>query len=317
MAAGPPAPSEMISGPDLGGGYLHQLSIDRRDGTTTFTHHAQEGGQDAGGPPLGELDLLGFAHPATPCMFGGPRCWHRRYLLPFAATPRVRFAYQRHRFVLETMLRQALAMEPVPFEPALRELVGRLAGPMRAAGIPWYVAGSGAVRLLGGGGEPHDLDVGTTRAGVDRLGELLAEYLIEPVAPTDRADGELVLGGRAFVGTPRSGARVEWSVPLEPRAPRPAEEFSGSAGVTRTLEVAFEGTSIAVSRPEYALVRAASRGRPGSVETALAALRRTGPDLELLQLLLERSSLESSARVAVRDRVVGTVAGASRRPSPS
>ncbi len=305
MTAAPPAPSEMISGPDLGGGYLHQLSMDRRDGTTTFTHHAQEGGQDAGGPPVGELDLLGFVHPPTPCMFGGPRCWHRRYLLPFAATPKVRFAYQRHRFVLETMLRQALGLDPVPFEEALRELVGKVDGPLRTDGIPWYVAGSGAVRLLGGGGEPHDLDVGTTRAGVHRLGVLLAEYLVEPVAPTDRPDGELVLGGRAFVGTPRGGARVEWSVPLDPRAPLPFEEFSGTVGVTRTLQVGLDGATIAVSRPEYALVRAASRGRRAGVTAALAAVRRIGPDLPLLDVLLDRAPLEPSARADLRRRAVG------------
>ena len=304
MAVRSPAPSEMISGPDLGGGYLHQLSIDRQDGTTTFTHHAQDGGQDAGGPPAGELDLLGFAHPPNACMFGGPRCWHRRYLLPFSAAPKVRFAYQRHRLVLEPMLRQALELDSVPFDAALGELVARVAGPLAAEGIPWYVAGSGAVRLLGVGGSPHDVDLGTSRAGVDRLGELLAEYLIEPVAPTDRAGGEVVLGGRAFVGTPRSGARVEWSVPLEPRAPLPSEEFSGTPGITRTLEVPFGASTVRVSRPEYALARAASRARPGAVELALAAVRRVGVDAELLDLLLERSPLEPSARQQLRRRAL-------------
>jgi hypothetical protein len=317
MPSAAPAPSELLSGPDLGGGYLHQLSIDRRDGTTTFTHHAQDGGQDAGGPPAGGLDVLGFAHPPTPCMFGGPRCWHRRYLLPFAAIPKVRFAYQRHRLVLGTMLPQALGVVPTPFEAALRELVHRVADPLRQERIPWYVAGSGAVRLLGGDGEPRDLDLGTSRSGVDRLGELLAEYLIEPVAPTDRPDGELILGARAFVGSPQQGARVEWSVPLEPRDPLPAEEFSGVAAVTRTLEVPFDRGSIQVSRPEYALVRSANRGRPGAVEAALAAVRRVGLDPELLELLLARSSLDAAARAQLRRRAGDRADGAARRPAPS
>ena len=302
MGAASPVPSELLSGPDLGGGYLHQLSIDRREGTTTFTHHAQEGGQDAGGPPVGDLAGLGFVHPPTPCMFGGPRCWHRRYLLPFAATPRVRFAYQRCRFVLETMLKQDHALAPVPFDDGLAEVVGRLSGPLASEGLPWYVAGSGSVRLLGGGGDPRDLDVGTVRAGVERLGELLAEYLIEPVAPTDRPSGELVLGGRAYVGTPRSGLRVEWAVPLEPREPARWEEFAGTPGVTRTVPAIYRGLAVTVSRPEYALVRAAGRGRAEAVEHALSALRKVGVDAELLDVLLARSALDEAARSALRAR---------------
>jgi hypothetical protein len=306
MPGPPPAPSELVSGPDLGGGYLHQLSIDRLEEGTTFTHHAQEGGQDAGGPPAGDLDVLGFVHPPLACMFGGPRCWHRRYLLPFAATPRVRFAYQRHRLVLDTMLRQALGLVEMPFDQALGELVRRIDGPLRDEGIEWYVGGSSAVRLLGGGGSPRDVDVGTTREGVARLGALLAEYLIEPVGPTEGGGGQLVLGARAFVGTPRAGARVEWSVPLEPRAPLPHEEFVGTAGTARTCEVVIPGGySVRVSRPEYALVRAATRGREPSVEAALAAMARVGVDRDLLVVLVGRSPLPEPVRRALMARVPG------------
>jgi hypothetical protein len=306
MAGASPLTSELISGPDLGGGYLHQLSIDRLEGTTTFTHHAQEGGQDAGGPPVGGLDVLGFSHPPSPCMFGGPRCWHRRFLLPFSALPKVRFAYQRHRFVLEAMLQQAHGLAPVPFDVALAEVVRLVAPPLREERIEWYVAGSGAVRLVGGGVSPHDLDLGTTRAGVDRLGELLAQYLVEPVAPSDWSEGQIRLGGRAFVGTPRAGARVEWSVPLDRPAPARWEELVGVAGVTRVLEVAVAGgEKLLVSRPEYALVRAASRHRAAETDAALQAARKVGVDLDLLDVLLERSSLSAAERAALRARTVG------------
>ena len=304
MVAGHRPPSEMVSGPDLGGGYLHQLSLDRFEETTTFTHHAQEGGQDAGGPPVGELAPLGFVHPPSPCMFGGPRCWHRRYLLPFGATPKVRFSYQRYRLVLDTMLRQSAGLAPVPFEEALRELVRKIAGPLRDAGVEWYVGGSGAVRLLGGGATPHDIDLGTTRAGVERVGELLAEYLIEPVAPTDWPPDRLLLGGRAFVGTPRSGARVEWSVPLAGSEPPRWEEFVGRAGVTRTLEVPFGEERIRVSRPEYALLRAAAQRRGAAVDAALGALALVGVDATLLDALLERSPLLPAARAELRARAL-------------
>ncbi len=229
MPPTPAAPSEMLSGPDLGGGYLHQLSLDRLGEATTFTHHAQDGGDDAGGPPLGDLAPLGFAHPESPCMFGGPRCWHRRYLLPFASTQKVRAAYVRQRFVLETTLRQLYAGEPVPFREALRETLARIAGPLRSEGTEWYVAGSAAVALLGGGGSPMDIDLGTTREGVDRLGALLADYLIEPVAPTDwPPGGRLVVGARAFVGTPRSGSGSSGRPPSSRSRRRRGRSSSGS-----------------------------------------------------------------------------------------
>jgi len=304
MAPAPAAPSEMISGPDLGGGYLHQLSIDRLGEATTFTHHAQDGAEDAGGPPIGDLAPLGFVHPPAPCMFGGPRCWHRRFLLPFAAASRVRTAYQRHRFVLETILRQVHQGAPVAVDAALREVVGRLRGPLEAEGIPWYVAGSTSVRLLGGPARPRDLDLGTVRDGVERIGELLREYLIEPVAPTDRPDGRLVLGGRAFVGRPGDGARVEWAVPLEPRPPLPLEEFAPVPSVTRTVEVAFEEVAVRVSRPEYALLRAAARRSAPAVDAAVTATGQVGVDVELLDTLLGRSPLPTAERASLRARVV-------------
>jgi len=303
MPNAPPIPSEMISGPDLGGGYLHQLSIDRDGATSTFTHHAQEGGQDAAGPPVGALDILGFVHPPTPCMFGGPRCWHRRYLLPFAATPRVRFAYQRHRLVLDTMLRQAHGLVPVAIDDALREVLRRVSDPLHAEGIEWYLGGSAAVALLGGGGLPRDLDLGTTRDGVDRLGELLAEYMVEPVAPTDWPPDRIVRAGRAFVGTPRAGARVEWAVPLDRTGPLHWAEFVSEPGVTRTVTVnGPEGQPVRVSRPEYGLVRAAVLGRSLAVEAALSAVRSAGVDAELLDVLLHRSGLPDSAQASVRRR---------------
>lgn len=305
MSAAPGAPSELLSGPDLGGGYLHQLSIDRLGEATTFTHHAQDGGDDAGGPPIGPLGPFGFVHPPSPCMFGGPRCWHRRYLLPFAATPKVRFAYQRFRFVLEAMLRQANGTAPVPFEAALRELLQKVAAPLDQERIEWYVAGSGAVWLAGGGGAPADIDLGTTRQGVDRLGELLAQYLIEPVAPTDRPDGRLVYGARAFVGTPKIGARTEWAVPLDPGETAVWAEFSPTPGVTRTTRLPLPGSGeVPVSRPEYALIRGAERRRASSEEAAAVAVRKLGVDRDLLDALLARSTLSVPERLRVRSLVL-------------
>jgi hypothetical protein len=289
----------MLSGPDLGAGYLHQLTIDRNETTTTFTYHAQDGGQDANGPPIGPLDVLGFVHPPAGCQFGGPRCWHRRFLVPFGETLKVRMAYNRFRFVLEAMLEQAHRGRPVALETAVTELVRRIDPTLRAEGIEWYIGGSAAARLLGAELTPRDVDLGTSRPGVDRIAELIPEYLIEPVGPTDWSGGRIVRGARAFVGTFRDGARVEWAVPLEPDGSAVAPEWAGDLRRVRTLEVDVGGTHVRVTRPEYGLVRAAERERSTAVAEYAKLARRLGPDPALLESLLAAKNWPEARRQAL------------------
>ena len=301
--------NEMLSGPDLGAGYLHQLSLDRDGERTTYTYHAQDGGADANGPPKGPLDVFGFVHPPTPCMFGGPRCWHRRFLLPHSEAARVRQAYNRNRFVLETMVGQVFEGAPVALETALGEVVGRIAAPLAQDRVDWYIGGSTAAWLLGARITPHDIDLGTTREGVDRVAAVLREYLIEPVAPTDWPGRGIVRGARAFVGTFQQGARVEWAVPIEPRAPIPFDEWSGKTETAKLAEASFHGTPIRVSRPEYTLVRALERHRTEAAHAIAEVVHRLGPDGELLDALLARSALAAAERRAIRRQVLGDFLG--------
>ncbi len=297
--------TEMLSGPDLGAGFLHQLTTDRDGDRTTFTYHAQDGGLDANGPPKGPLDVFGFVRPPSPCQFGGPRCWHRRFLLAFSDTPRVRQCYNRNRFVLETMVDQAYAGAAVPIEAALGEVVDRLARTPDLAPVDWYLGGSTAAWLLGADVRPHDIDLGVTRAAVDRIGGAFAEYLIEPVATTDWPGLGIVRGARAFVGTFAAGARLEWSVPLDPAQELGLAEWSGRPGTVRLASATFRGRAIPVSRPEYALVRAAERSAADRVRAIGAVVRSLGPDLELLDTLLARSRLAPERRSDLRRSVVG------------
>ena len=294
--------SELLSGPDLGGGYLHQLSLDRSDDSTTFTYHAQEGGLDANGPPVGSLAPFGFVHPGSPCQFGGPRCWHRRFLLPFSEIPRVRATYNRSRFVLDAMLGQVYGSTPVRFEDALAEIVRRLPPAIGPGAPEWYVSGSTAARLLGAELRPRDLDLGVSRDAVDRLGARLQEYLIEPVATTDWPVGRIVRGGRAFVGTFREGARVEWASPLNPGSE------DGPAGV-RCVAASFRGVELPVERPEYALVRSAEKGDGERLAPIAGVVRRLGTDEELLARLLARPSVSPPVREAVRRALEGPAVG--------
>jgi len=311
----------MLSGPDLGGGYLHQLTTERDGDRTTFTYHAQDGGQDAGGPPKGPLDPFGFVHPPSACPFGGPRCWHRRFLLPFSETARVRPCYNRHRFVLETLLDQAYAGRAVDVETAVPELLDRLERSGLSSPTDFYIGGSAAAWLLGAPLRPRDVDVGVSRAAVDRVGAALMEYLIEPVATTDWPGVGIVRGGRAFVGTLVRGARVEWAVALgeEPRSPY--EEWGGPIGGARTVSARALGRTVAVTRPEYALVRAAIKATGAPAPPLVDWLREFGPDLELFDALAERARLPAEQRAALRGRLTAEGAGAAdrgaRRPAPS
>ena len=289
----------MLSGPDLGAGYLHQLTIDRIGESTTFTYHAQDGGADANGPPIGPLDALGFVHPEGGCQFGGPRCWHRRFLLPLAEAPKVRLAYNRFRFVLETMLNQVHSNAPPGIDAALSELVRRVAPTLRTEGVDWYIGGSTAARLLGAPIVPHDIDLGTSRAGVDRLAQLIPEYLIEPLGPTDWPSRGIVRGARAFVGTFKEGARVEWAVPIEPTLSTGVDEWGGRLSDVRTIETMVAAQAVHVTRPEYALVRSAERRAADRVPSLTELVRSIGPDLGLLQALLATSRLPPAARDAL------------------
>ncbi len=295
--------SEMLSGPDLGGGYLHQLTLDRLGDATTFTFHAQDGGSDAGGPPVGPLDVFGYVHPPSACQFGGPRCWHRRFLLPFDEIPRVRAAYNRFRFVLETSLAQVYGSAPVAVDAALTELIRRVAPTLAAEGVGWYIGGSLGARLLGADVAPHDIDLGTTRAGVDRIAQLIPEYLVEPLGPTDWPGRGIVRGARAFVGTFREGARVEWAVPIEPTAPSAVDEWSGHPDRVRTTDARFAETTVRVSRPEYALVRAAARHQTERIPLYAALVRNLGPDHELLDALVVRAALDDRTQSELRRAV--------------
>ncbi len=170
MMPGAGPPSQMISGPDLGAGFLHQLSVEGEADPRVFTYHAQDGGADAAGPPKGPLDVLDFVHPPAPCMYGGPRCWHRRFRLPFAELPKVRLAYNRNRFVLQAMIDQAYAGAKPDVESALAELVARVADLLAAEGIPWVRRWFGGSLVAGSPCGPPRHRPGHDPGGSDPVG---------------------------------------------------------------------------------------------------------------------------------------------------
>jgi len=208
---------EMISGPDLGAGFLYQLTSERGDGPARFVFHAQDGGVDANGPPKGTPEPFGWSRSPGMCPIGGRACWHREFWLPESEALHVRTSYNRTRFVMEASLGQAYEGRPVPTEAALEELLRR--APPGGPGPAWSIVGATAIWLRGLGPPPGRIEIESSEAGVRRWAEGFEEYLIEPAAPTGWYGTERRFAARAFVGTMQVGARVEWSEPDPAVAP--------------------------------------------------------------------------------------------------
>jgi hypothetical protein len=290
---------ELISGPDLGGGFLHQLTVERFSGVHRFVYHAQDGGQDANGPPKGSPEPFGWALSPTMCPIGGRLCWHREFTLPVEESLRVRTAYNRTRFVMEAMLGHEYGGVPVPVDAAVVELADRLNG--AAEPIPWYVGGSLGFYLRGAPVTPKDGDLGTTPEAVSRIAEALRDFVTEAAAPTEWG-GRPMLAARAFVGTVRNGLRVEWGVSTDPAASTRPGEWTMFPRGEKPESVEWHGKRIPVAPPEYALARWAATGRSERIDDVEKWLKARGVDRGLLDRAAEEYSVPEPARAALLAR---------------
>ncbi len=292
---------EMISGPDLGGGFLFQLSVDRSATTPKVVVHAQEGGMDASGPPKGSPVPFGFAVGDGSCPLGGRDCYHLEFHLPEEEIPRARLAYNRLRFVFAPMLEQRYSRAEVPLETGLGELVDRVGPAMEKAGRPWFVGGSTAAFLQGVPTRPRDIDLGTDRAGVLEVAHAIQEYLIEPPAPTTWPNGRAMFAARAYVGTLVSGVRVEWGVPDGSAVEtEPYSEWARALPDGRIRRVAWGERRVPVSPLEFHVIRLAVGRETVPLRATAELLRSRGVDAPLLAQLLELSPLTSVQRSEVR-----------------
>ena len=303
---------ELVSGPDVGGGFLFQLTVETVDPYAKYTIHAQEGGIDGGSRPAGSPELVGFSSPRTPCPIGGRQCAHREFEVPPDAALRTRFAYNRLRFVIGAMVAQRAGRKPAPFEAGLAETLPRIVRALGPAGVPWIIGGSAGARLLGAELDPVDLDLATDRRGVELIGEALSEFLIEPAGRARWAEGEVRWGGRAFVGTFQDGLCVEWAEAAPDPHPAASGEWT-SAMLHHPIIVEWKGSPVPVTSPEFGLVRSASAGRPERVTAYLDLLRRLGTDRSLLATALASATVDARAR----KRIDESLAEAKERPVAS
>jgi len=116
-----------------------------------------------------------------------------------ANTPHLPEIYQRFALHAEEMVLQTAYERPVPWKEAL-EAFAEVA---ESGGIRWRLAGSAALAIRGIDVLPRDLDLVTDNAGAQKLGDLLSDYLVEPVLSTSGWVANWF--GRAFLHM-----RVEW-----------------------------------------------------------------------------------------------------------
>ena len=271
---------ELVSGPDVGGGFLFQLTRERAEPLATYTVHAQEGGLDGGNPPAGTPADVGFARASGMCPIGGRRCFHRTFAVPILENARVRFAYNRLRFVIGPMLEQRAGRRPVRYAEGLDTALPRIADALGASQAPWMVGGSAGAELQGAAIGPRDLDLVTTADGVRTVGAALEEFLIEAPAQTRWADGVERLAARAFVGTLTDGLLVEWA-----EAVADGGEWS-RATMGRATLVDRKGVKVPVAPIEFALAKALKLGDADRQSAILRAVPRTHLDPVLVAGLL-------------------------------
>jgi hypothetical protein len=168
--------------------------------------------------------------------------WRRSFACQAA---RARPAFENLQRLLLPALRQSAGLDPVPWEDALAEVCTRF-GP---ADVGWWLGGSAALAARGVPVSPHDLDLIVAGSDAVRVGDLLADGLIEPVVP-----GEWDLSeswGRAVVH-----ARVEWAGGVTPAADEPQVTDFGPVAAAALETIRWHDWEIRV--PPLRLQRAVS-----------------------------------------------------------
>jgi hypothetical protein len=119
------------------------------------------------------------------------------------------------------------------------------------------LAGSGAVAVRGLDVTPRDLDLVVDDAGAAQLGDVLTEWLIEPVTPVP--DWICRWWGRAFLH-----ARIEWVGGVQPRADEPFVTDFGPAAAQRLEEVRWNGRILRVPTTRAAAPKLRTKRTSGS-----------------------------------------------------
>lgn len=171
-------------------------------------------------------------------------------------TPNLDRAYANFQRYAEEMVLQLAGVRHVPWEKALSAFIRLIEG----HDIDWWLAGSAALSVRGMDIEPRDLDLVVGSSDARRLGDLLLDYLYEPVIPVHDWIGDW--WGRAFLH-----ARVEWVGGIRADVDASGVTDFGPIAQSRLETVTWRGSSIRVPPLHLQLQVTERRGLVERVDT--------------------------------------------------
>jgi hypothetical protein len=124
---------------------------------------------------------------------------------------------------------------------------------MEGHGLTWWLRGSAALAIRALPIVPRDIDLTTDNAGALKLGELLLDYLVEPVIPVQ--GWFCNWWGRAFWGM-----RIEWMGGVNASADQPDVGDFGPVAEQRAEVVRWQGYDVRVPPLDLQLAVSERRG---------------------------------------------------------
>lgn len=169
--------------------------------------------------------------------------------------------YQNFEKHIQEIILQRADVRPVPWRDALSAFLEKVAGKE----IDWWLCGSAALAARGIDVAPHDIDIITDETGALKLGEILQDYLVEPVV---NCQGWICkLFGNAFLF-----AEIGWAGAVEKSVDMPKPTDFGPTAAQRLETVRWCGYKIQVPPLDLQLWTSERRGLVDRVEKIKRAM---------------------------------------------
>ena len=170
-------------------------------------------------------------------------------------SPHLDRIYHNFERYAEELILQFAGIHPAPWEPALLALLEKI----KDQGIDWWLVGSAALAVRGIDVSPHDIDLSVDDADANKLGEVLLDYLVQPVEAAQ--DWICNWFGRAFWHT-----RIEWVGGVDERADTPDISDFGPIAAKRRETINWHGYQLQVPPLDLQLMVSEHRGLTDRVE---------------------------------------------------
>jgi hypothetical protein len=178
-----------------------------------------------------------------------------------ADSPHLDQIYQNFTRHAEEMILQMAGKHSAPWEKALLAFLQRV----DQQNIAWWLVGSTALAVRGLDIMPHDIDLSVDDEGAHKLGEILLDYLIEPVQ--DSRGWISNWFGRAFLR-----ARIEWVGGVDPKVDDDEITDYGPLAASRREMINWQGYQIYVPPLDLQLEVSKRRGLTDRVEKIKRAI---------------------------------------------